>query len=165
MNTIYSQQNVSGVNGRQDFDFVQGFKKAFQTIPENLSKINLPFYFGAGMIIEDGEKESGIESSTIKELQKHFDGKVGAFAYLLMILLYMPCVASIATVCSELNWKWALFMSCYFSALAWLVSTFFYQVMRFSQQPQIATMWIAGVILFFLIFIVALYKRGPVIDT
>ncbi len=54
--------------------------------------------------------------------EKIFTPLVGA-SYLLFILIYMPCVAVIATVSKESgSWKWALFLMVYTTVLAWLLS-------------------------------------------
>lgn len=54
-----------------------------------------------------------------------------AFAYLLFVLIYFPCIATIAAIKSETgSWKWALFTACYTTALAWVVSAIVYQVGR-----------------------------------
>lgn len=48
---------------------------------------------------------------------------VTAFAYLMFILLYFPCVAVVAAVKKESGkWKWALFMITYTTAVAWSVA-------------------------------------------
>jgi ferrous iron transport protein B len=48
---------------------------------------------------------------------------VNAFAYLMFILLYFPCVAVVAAVKKESgNWKWAAFMVIYTTSIAWLVA-------------------------------------------
>jgi len=51
-----------------------------------------------------------------------------AFAFLMFILLYFPCVAVLAAVKKESGkWKWALFMVTYTTGVAWLVSFIVYQ--------------------------------------
>lgn len=48
---------------------------------------------------------------------------VTAFAYLMFILLYFPCVAVVAAVKKESgNWKWAAFMIVYTTGIAWFVA-------------------------------------------
>jgi ferrous iron transport protein B len=50
-------------------------------------------------------------------------------SFLLFILIYMPCVAVVATVTKESgSWKWALFLISYTTILAWVVSFTVYQV-------------------------------------
>lgn len=52
-----------------------------------------------------------------------------AYSYLLFVLLYFPCVATIAAIKNESgSWKWALFGALYTTALAWIVSAAVYQV-------------------------------------
>ena len=54
-----------------------------------------------------------------------------AFAYLLFVLIYFPCIATIAAIKGETgSWKWALFAACYTTVLAWVVSAVVYQVGR-----------------------------------
>ena len=52
-----------------------------------------------------------------------------AFAYLLFVLIYFPCIATIAAIKGETgSWRWATFAACYTTLLAWFVSMLCYQV-------------------------------------
>ncbi len=52
-----------------------------------------------------------------------------AYAYLLFILLYFPCLATIVAIKNETSsWEWALCAALYTTALAWLVSTAVVQI-------------------------------------
>lgn len=52
-----------------------------------------------------------------------------AFCFLLFVLLYFPCIATIAAIKGETgSWGWALFAASYTTALAWVVSTVVFQV-------------------------------------
>ena len=54
-----------------------------------------------------------------------------AFCFLLFVLLYFPCIATIAAIKNETgSWKWAIFAACYTTAVAWIVSAVVYQVGR-----------------------------------
>jgi ferrous iron transport protein B len=60
--------------------------------------------------------------------QKVFTPLTG-ISYLLFILIYMPCVAVVATVKKESgHWKWALFLISYTTALAWILSFAVFQI-------------------------------------
>lgn len=77
----------------------------------------------------DGSNESlqsklqaSVHTSGDKADQPVFN-RVTAFAYLMFILLYFPCVAVVAAVRKESGkWKWALFMVSYTTAAAWVVA-------------------------------------------
>ncbi|MBQ8521171.1 MAG: ferrous iron transport protein B [Bacteroides sp.] len=48
---------------------------------------------------------------------------VVALAYMLFVLIYFPCVATLAAIKQESgSWKWALFAACYTTLLAWIVA-------------------------------------------
>ncbi len=52
-----------------------------------------------------------------------------AFCYMLFVLIYFPCVASLVAIKQESgSWKWALFAAVYTTGLAWIVSFTVYQI-------------------------------------
>jgi len=52
-----------------------------------------------------------------------------AYAFLLFVLIYFPCLATIVAIRHESgSWKWALFTAAYTTLLAWIISAVFYQV-------------------------------------
>ncbi len=52
-----------------------------------------------------------------------------AFCFLLFVLLYFPCLATVAAIKSETGaWKWALFAAGYTTALAWVVSALVFRI-------------------------------------
>ena len=56
---------------------------------------------------------------------------LSAYSFMVFVLLYVPCIATIATIRRETNsWKWPLFAAAYSTAIAWLISFGFYQGAR-----------------------------------
>ena len=52
-----------------------------------------------------------------------------AFCFLLFVLIYFPCIATIAAIKQESgSWSWALFAAIYTTVLAWVVSAAVYQI-------------------------------------
>lgn len=52
-----------------------------------------------------------------------------AYAYLLFVLLYFPCLATLVAIKHETgSWKWFFTAAIYTSAVAWVVSALFYQI-------------------------------------
>jgi ferrous iron transport protein B len=76
-----------------------------------------------------------------------FDGKAGAFAYLLFVLIYMPCVAAMAAIQREVGWKWTAFSIFYLTALAWTFSVLFYQLATAPAHPVQSACWTGGILL------------------
>ena len=54
-----------------------------------------------------------------------------AYCFLLFVLIYFPCIATIVAIRHESgSWRWAFFAAVYTTVLAWLVSAIVYQVGR-----------------------------------
>jgi len=52
-----------------------------------------------------------------------------AFCFLLFVLIYFPCIATIVAIKHESgSWRWAAFAACYTTVLAWVVSAAVYQL-------------------------------------
>ena len=52
-----------------------------------------------------------------------------AYAFLLFVLIYFPCIATIVAIKNESgSWRWAFFAACYTTGLAWVVSALVYQI-------------------------------------
>ncbi|MBO4745226.1 MAG: ferrous iron transport protein B [Bacteroidales bacterium] len=81
------------------------------------------------VIIEEEGFESDEGSLRISQLVRNNMTPLSAASMLIFILLYMPCFSTIIAIKNESGkWKWALFTVCYTIALAWIVSTIFYQI-------------------------------------
>lgn len=84
------------------------------------------------------EKDTKSTLPVILQSEKYTEGSrsgqkvftpLAGISYLLFILIYMPCVAVVATVKKESgHWKWALFLISYTTALAWILSFAVFQI-------------------------------------
>ncbi len=69
-----------------------------------------------------------VHQSGIDKGKPLFDS-ITAFTFLLFVLIYFPCIATMSAVQKEMgSWKWALFLFVYTTVLAYGVSFIFYQV-------------------------------------
>jgi len=72
----------------------------------------------------------GASEEGLKEvLLQHFT-PLSAYAFLIMTLIYIPCIAAIATIKRETNWKWTALAVSYSLILGWVLSVLFYQIGR-----------------------------------
>ncbi|MEB3883248.1 Fe(2+) transporter permease subunit FeoB [Lyngbya sp. CCY1209] len=142
------------------FDFWGGLGSAFATIPGNLAEVPgallNPLGLNVGPVeeLEFAASEQEVAVGTFGEMVRRFDGRAGAFAYLLFVLLYFPCVSATAAVYRETNLGWTLFATGWTTGLAYWVAVMFYQVATFPRHPVASALWIgvlgvvmAGVIL------------------
>ena len=74
---------------------------------------------------DDNEKYTHLRQLMLK------DGinPLAAYAYLIFILLYFPCIATIAAIKNETgSWRWATFAALYTTVVAWIMSAAVYQI-------------------------------------
>ena len=82
----------------------------------------------------DEESESlrqALQNETRPDGSKMFTPLV-AYALMVFVLLYIPCVATIAVIKRETNsWRWPIFAAFYTTLVAWLIAFIIYQGGRF----------------------------------
>ena len=78
---------------------------------------------------DDGEDHSDRYTNLRQKMEADGITPIIAFAYLLFVLIYFPCIATIAAIKFETgSWRWAAFAAIYTTALAWIVSAAVYQL-------------------------------------
>ena len=166
LNALYSQMDTSSEKtaaGTEEFNFFDGIKEAFASIPEGLSGILQtiidPLGFG---IIKKAENQEAIsekfevEEHVFTRMQNYFSkGPLQAFAYLLFILIYFPCIAAFGVIIKEIGYFTGWLLVIYLTVLGWIVATLFYQITIGHQ-----IIWIIVPLLFFGIIILIFYLLG-----
>lgn len=152
LDTLYSRMESDTAAGEDDaaveFDFWQGIINAFTAIPAGFETFGESLKNPLGVRIDEnlgdtaGTAEAmSVETGTMSAIVHYFDGKAGALAYLLFILIYAPCVAAMAAIYRETNLNWTLFAVGYLTTLAWITGTLFYQLATFSRHPAHSATW------------------------
>lgn len=91
---------------------------------------------------------SGHEMTKILYMQ--FGNYKAAFAYLLFVLLSLPCVSVIASIYKELNLRWAAFAVAWTTGLAYVISVCYYQLATFAEHPIYSAQVLFSIISIFL---------------
>ncbi|HEX3020399.1 MAG TPA: ferrous iron transport protein B [Chitinispirillaceae bacterium] len=81
-----------------------------------------------GVLYAVGDDENDKSEGLRDALKQNFT-PLSAFAFMLFVLLYIPCVVALITAVKELkNWKWSVFSVSYQLLLAWAAATIVYQI-------------------------------------
>lgn len=79
-------------------------------------------------VADDNEADSEKYNKLYVKMTNNGITPLIAFSYLLFVLIYFPCIATIAAIKGETgSWKWAMFAALYTTLLAWIISAVFYQ--------------------------------------
>jgi ferrous iron transport protein B len=116
---------------RSSLDVAGSITEAFTTIGEGVVGLVSSFdVLGIGLISEDQQaisEEIGADTSVYQHIATYFT-IFSAFAYLLFVLMYFPCLAVIGAARQEMGGFYAGVMAAYSTLLAWAVATLFYQI-------------------------------------
>ncbi|EJW93914.1 ferrous iron transport protein B [gut metagenome] len=129
----------SSVAQQQEQSYIGQIGKAMEPA---LKPLGFDWKLGIGLLSGVGAKELVV--STLGVLYTHEESvdpedvnlanrlpitPLVAIAYMLFVLIYFPCMATLAAIKQESgSWKWAVFAALYTTALAWLVAFTVYQV-------------------------------------
>lgn len=113
----------------------------------------------SGDVVQQG---SGLMHATRQGLKAHMHSMVAAFAYLSFILLYLPCVSTLAVIARELSWRWAAWGLAWSTVLAFGVSLLIYQLGTFLQHPlfSLVVVLVAGISLISISFRLIAWVRS-----
>ncbi|MEG6508985.1 Fe(2+) transporter permease subunit FeoB [Methyloligella sp. 2.7D] len=170
LNTLYGSMAADAEPGSDEgdeaFDFWGGIGAAFASIGPNLRDAFGMAPDPLGLDVGDidspslAAEEQGVSVGIFGSMASLFDGKVGAFAYLLMVLLYMPCAAAIAAVYRETGRGWAIFISLWTTLLGYSAAVLFYQAATFARHPAYSAWWIGGLIALFAAVVLGMWYYG-----
>lgn len=156
LNSLYSQMGHLAQLNAAHFDFLGALNAAFWSIPHNLANLGQALANPILASAPDGE----VSQSVYGVMAQRFDGKAGAFAYLLFILLYIPCVSTMAAIRQEANRKLMWFSIAWSFLIAYAAAVIFYQSATFSLHARSSLFWISGLILVVIAFIAGLRHRS-----
>ncbi|SHI73423.1 ferrous iron transport protein B [Malonomonas rubra DSM 5091] len=155
LDAIYLQNETAAANEETaNFNLPATLQEAVATIPENLAGVVGSLSDPLGLGIGDtsnrtaAAEEQDVNSSIFGTMGALFDGKVGAIAYMLFILMYFPCVAAMSAVYRETNRRWTAFLASWTTGLAYISATSFYQLATFAEHPTFSSLWLVGCLLF-----------------
>ena len=94
----------------------------------------------------EAAEAQGVETALFAQLRSRFDGAAGAFAYMVLILLYVPCIAALSTIWREIGGAWAAVSAVWSTLLAYGGAVLAYQIGTFTAHPGASATAIAVVV-------------------
>ncbi|PAR33273.1 Fe(2+) transporter permease subunit FeoB [Vibrio metoecus] len=162
LNSLYS----TSVDAEEtpEYDLLASLQEAVMTIPENLAGLSFsdPLGIEVGDLTDTNAvaQEQEVDASIFGNLHSYFvDGHV-AFAYLIFILLYTPCVAAMGAYVREFGVAYARFIAVWTMGLAYGSAVMYYQLTHVSEHPVSSLAWVTTITLIALATYWMLKKTG-----
>lgn len=156
LNSLYAQMGHLGQLHSAGFDFLGLLQSAVLSVPKNLAALGGALWNPITASAPAGE----VSQSVYGIMVSRFDGQAGAFAYLLFILLYIPCVSTMAAIRQEANRRLMWFSIVWSFLVAYAAAVLFYQWATFLEHPPQTIVWSVMVAAAVAGFIFCLSRRG-----
>lgn len=146
-----------------EYDLFGSLLEAAATIPTNVMDVanNLLDPLGLSLVGSNQEEEQGVHSSTFSVMENLFGSKLAAFSYLVFVLLYTPCVATLGAMTREAGLRWMLFVAGWSTGLAYCSAVIVYQLGSLPSHPLSSLLWVIGCVVFIggVLFSIRFYSR------
>ncbi len=142
LNTLYTELGHFAAAPDAAFHFWAGLQNAIASIPANFSQFGSSL---ANPVLAKAPVHT-VTEGVYGLMAERFDGRAGAMAYLLFVLLYFPCISTTAAMLRELNRSWTGFSVVWTTVVAYGAAVIFYQFATFFAHPVSSLAWILGIV-------------------
>ncbi len=158
LDALYSPETSAD----SEYSLSAGLLEALQTIPANVADLadNLLDPLGLSLISADQGEEQGVHSTTFSTMDALFGSQLAAFSYLVFVLLYTPCVATLGAMVREAGLRWMLFVAGWSTGLAYTTAVIVYQLGSLPQHPLSSLLWVGGSIAFIVLSLWQMRRYG-----
>ncbi len=175
LNGVYSKMGNSGAvsqqskTGSRPWHVVSDLDAAVQTIPRNAKRFvsGLADPLGFGQVgraeqksLQKASKQQGLATSTLTRMGALFSVPA-AMAYLIFVLLYIPCVNTMGAIYRETGSRaWTVFAIAWGLELAYGLAVLYYQFATFGAHPASTVGWSAAIFVVFSLTVAMLRLNG-----
>jgi ferrous iron transport protein B len=142
LNSLYSDLAHLHQNPNHTFSLKAGLIDAITSVRDNLEA--LPNALSDPILASAPPHD--MNRVAFGEMYQAFGSPEAAFCYLLFVLLYFPCISTLAVMKREIGAKWAYFSLIWSSAIAYGLSVFVYQALTFYHHPKTSAAWLLGIV-------------------
>lgn len=115
--------------------------------------------------IQASAADAEMEGTAMGQMVRLFGSDSAAFAYLLFVLLYVPCVATIGVIAREVGGKWAWLSVFWSTSMAYTLAVGYYQLANYAEHPAASLQWVFGLLVYnlclFLLFRQLRHQLAP----
>ncbi|MFZ9035158.1 MAG: Fe(2+) transporter permease subunit FeoB [Francisellaceae bacterium] len=141
LNTLYTQEKPETLEqaGQDDFNLWAGLKDSWSQTIDGFKDISVSAFLNP---FAAGEADANMDSTAMGSMVIAFGSMAAAFAYMLFVLLYIPCASTIGTIARESSRGWAIMSVTWSTTIAYFGAVIVYQATCLMTTPAHAIGWI-----------------------
>lgn len=140
LNTLYESKHDESL---EHIHWSTELKEAGQSIVNKLAELPKALI---NPILASAPDQS-MTHNAYARMQAAFSDRIQAFCYLLFVLLYFPCISTLAVMRQELGRWWGNFSMLWSTVIAYVIATNTYQVSTWASHPLSSSIWLGSSIL------------------
>ncbi|ABO47523.1 Fe(2+) transporter permease subunit FeoB [Francisella tularensis] len=152
LNTIYTQGEDNVIPDK--FSLIDSVKESWNTTIDNIKGIDLATLMNP---IEASKADANMDNGAMGNMVTKFGSLSAAFAYLLFVLLYIPCISVVGAMVRESTRGWAILSVLWSVSIAYVAAVVIYQLLNIAEHPSSSIICIA-LVMAYIIGIVFLMK-------
>lgn len=149
LNTLYSQGNAIQTD-QSSFDFWASLRTAVADTWDSIKNLSSSSFTNP---FKANEASTDMSGTAMGQMVIAFGSLGAAFSYMLFVLLYVPCISTVAAISREAGRSWAILSSVWSFLIAYVAATLCYQAFTFSAHPLSSIAWMLAMLLAVLLFI------------
>ena len=156
-------QDVAGetTDGDSEFSLLASTQEAFASIWDNLAGLADALTDPLGLSsVDSSAEEQGVSNTGLSAMKSLFGSGYAAFCYLVLILLYTPCVAVMGAMNRESGPAWASLVIGWSSFLAYWCASCLFQLSQLTTRPVFASLWLIGAAIAMYLAVLGLKQLG-----
>lgn len=141
LNSLYSSALALNAHPVSFTEIVGQITEALLALPDAFLHISHTLLHPLAISVEP----THANNSLMGEMAQRFHGRAGAYAYLLFILLYIPCVSTMAVIRQEASRNWMWFSLGWSMLLAYVTAVIAYQLLQYNGLFFLSVLMMVGV--------------------
>jgi len=145
LDALYQDVAGESVEDDDEFSLLASTQEAFTSIWDNMADLTGALTDPLGLSsVDSSAEEQGVSNTGLAAMKSLFGSGYAAFCYLVLILLYTPCVAVMGAMNRESGPAWASLVIGWSSFLAYWCASCLYQIGQLTTRPVFASLWLLG---------------------
>lgn len=130
LNAVYTQDDSDGIP--TSFSLVDSVKDAWDSTTDNIKGIDAAVLLNP---VKASEADASMDKGAMGNMVTKFGSMSAAFAYLLFILLYIPCISVVGAMVRESTRGWAILSVLWSVSIAYVCAVIAYQLANIFEHP------------------------------
>ncbi|EAR09092.1 ferrous iron transport protein B [Reinekea blandensis] len=164
LDALYADVAGDSGNDEEPETLWQSTQSAFVSIWDNAVGLGgaltdpLGIRVGDYASLDEAAAEQEVRTSTLQTMVALFVSPFAAFCYLVFILLYTPCVASMGALVREAGSRWAWLIVGWSTVVAYAAAVSLYQLGTLALHPLSSLLWVAAMAILVVAYVGLLIK-------